>query len=38
MTLVDCFFFFSDDQLSRRTKEEGERVRGAGGVEELGGR
>ena len=31
ITLVDCFFFkffFSDDQLSRRTREEGDRVRG----------
>ena len=36
MTLVD--FFFSDDQLSRRTKEQGEMVRGGGGVEGQGGR
>lgn len=42
ITLVDCFFFFfSDDQLSRRTREEGDRVRGTrgeGGVVGEGGR
>ena len=40
MTLVDCFFFSSDDQLSRRTREEGDRVRvgGLGQGVEGGGR